>query len=417
MEIDNSTYLVYSPTSVLGIFNNALRLPATVNLILLKGRYSFGANKAYGNYYYDLLYSESDSVSIGVKISSLLRSKIQNNEVYTLKGFIEKNVKNSSIQLLFVVDEVVSQEAKKISEEDLQRFELVQEKLTAGSKDLENLIRTKILNNESIKIANIYGHNAIVQRDFAEGLDISKNHFEITDFTCNITSATSIQTQLKELENLNFDIIALVRGGGDRQSFDAFNDVALAKLFIALQPLTVTAIGHTVDETLVDKLSDRRFHLPHDYGSGLHKIIEKLREEKSNSRAVLIEEVKKDVTKQFEEQVKTLTTQLGNKNREFTKLQVDSAKQIKDLTENTQKQLKAQSDEMAKYKTDIADLHAKNLKSAIQSETATLNARIESVSKENVRLQEELSKKKSSMLFYVVLLVIGIIIGFILTKL
>ena len=57
----------------------------------------------------------------------------------------------------------------------------------------------------------------------------------------------------------------------------------------------------------------------------------------------------------------------------------------------------------------------KNLKSAIQSETATLNARIESVSKENVRLQEELSKKKkSSMLFYVVLLVIGIIIGFIL---
>lgn len=115
--------------------------------------------------------------------------------------------------------------------------------------------------------------------------------------------------------------------------------------------------------------------------------------------------------------MKTLTTQLGNKNREFAKLQDDSAKQIKDLTENTQKQLKAQSDEMAKYKTDIADLHAKNLKSAIQSQTATLNATIESVSKENVRLQEELSKKKSSMLFYVVLLVIGIIIGFILTKL
>ena len=66
-----------------------------------------------------------------------------------------------------------------------------------------------------------------------------------------------------------------------------------------------------MDETLVDKVSDRCFHLPHDYGSGMHKIIEKLREEKSSSLAVIfIEEVKKDV-KQFEEQVKTLTTQLG----------------------------------------------------------------------------------------------------------
>ena len=181
MVTDDPTLEIYSPTSVLGIFNNALRLPATVNLILLKGRYAFGAYKAYGNYYYDLLYSESDSVSIGVKISSLLRSKIQNNEIYTLKGFIEKNVKNSSIQLLFVVDEVVSQEAKKISEEDLQRFELVQEKLTAGSKDLESLIREKMLNNKLIRIANIYGHNAIVQRDFAEGLDVSQSHFEITE--------------------------------------------------------------------------------------------------------------------------------------------------------------------------------------------------------------------------------------------
>lgn len=35
-------YEVYSPTSLIGIFNNALKLPATVTLIYLKGRYAFG---------------------------------------------------------------------------------------------------------------------------------------------------------------------------------------------------------------------------------------------------------------------------------------------------------------------------------------------------------------------------------------
>ena len=209
-------YTVYSPTSVIGIFNNALKLPATVNLIYLKGRYSYGGGKAYVNYYYDFLFSESDSVSIGVKMPGLLRSKIENNEIYTLRGYIEKRLRNSSIDLVFVVDEIVSQEEKTVSEEDIQRFELIQKKLELGTKNLETLIRSKILNNEKIKIANIYGHNAIVQRDFNEGLDVSQNQFDIQDFNCNITSATSITAKLAEVASQNFDLIALVRGGGDQ---------------------------------------------------------------------------------------------------------------------------------------------------------------------------------------------------------
>ena len=415
--LEETPYQIYSPTSVIGIFNNALKLPVTVNLIYLKGRYSFGGGKAYVNYYYDFLFSESDSVSIGVKMPGLLRSKIENNEIYTLRGYIEKRLRNSSIDLVFVVDEIVSQEEKTVSEEDIQRFELIQKKLELGTKNLETLIRSKILNNEKIKIANIYGHNAIVQRDFNEGLDVSQNQFDIQDFNCNITSATSITAKLAEVASQNFDLIALVRGGGDQQSFEAFNDIALANAFIDLEAITITAIGHTVNETLLDKLADRRFHLPHDYGAGLHLIVNKLIEEKSNSRAILIEEVKKDVTKQFEEQVKTLTDQLGNKNKEFIKLQEDSAKQIAANNEATQKQLKSQSDDMAKYKSDIAALHEKNLKSAIQSETASLKARADSLNSEIVRLQTELSKKKNNTLLLIILLIIGIVIGIIIGKL
>lgn len=56
MDNNSLNYPVYSPTSVIGIFSNALKLNATVNLIYLKGRYAYGGGKAYGSYFYDHLF-------------------------------------------------------------------------------------------------------------------------------------------------------------------------------------------------------------------------------------------------------------------------------------------------------------------------------------------------------------------------
>lgn len=174
------------------------------------------------------------------------------------------------------MDEIIQQEERAISEEELKRYELIQKKLERGSKDLETIIRNKILKDQQVRIANIYGNNAIVQRDFTEGLDVSQKYFQVSEYTCSITSSTSITSKIEEIVESDYDIIALVRGGGDRQSMEVFNDIVLSELFIKLNAATVTAIGHTVDETLLDKLADKRFHLPHDYGAGLHAIAEKL---------------------------------------------------------------------------------------------------------------------------------------------
>jgi exodeoxyribonuclease VII large subunit len=413
----DSTNPTYSPSSILGLFSNALKINATVNLIYLKGRYAYGGGKSYGNYYYDNLFSESDNISIGVRISALLRTKIVNNEVYTLRGYIEKSIKNSSVELRFVVDEIIQQEEKAISEEELQRYELIQAKLEKGSTDPETVIRNKILKEEPIRIANIYGNNAIVQRDFAEGLDVSQKYFQISEYTCSITSSTSIAEKLKEVSKSEYDIIALVRGGGDRQSMETFNDITLSKLFINLPAVSVTAIGHTVDETLLDKLADKRFHLPHDYGAGLHAIVEKLLHEKSNSRALLIDEVKKDVSKQFTEQVKTLSEQLAKKTEEFQKLQELSSKQLFDTQKNFTEQQKQRQLEMDNYKKEISVLYEKNLQSVINEKTASLKAGMESLQKENSRLTTEVQQSKGDYSKIIIAVIISLIVGFVLATL
>ncbi|KYH06694.1 hypothetical protein A1704_23055 [Chryseobacterium cucumeris] len=474
MQGNEPTYQIYSPGSVLGLFSNALKLNATVNLIYLKGRYSFGGGKSYGNYYYDHLFSESDTISIGVRISALLRSKIENNDIYTLRGYIEKSIKNSSIELRFVVDEIIQQEERAISEEELQRYELIQKKLEKGSKDLESIIRNKLLKDEPVRIANIYGNNAIVQKDFAEGLDISQKYFQVSEYSCSITSSTSIAEKLEEVSESGYDIIALVRGGGDRQSLEVFNDIVLSELFIALEAVTVTAIGHTVDETLLDKLADKRFHLPHDYGAGLHSIVEKLSHEKSNSRALLIDEVKKDVGKQFAEQVltlekqlkkkndefteaqkifkeqsenqvkafteqlkvrneeveklkkdlsekhgeqvKTLTDQLSKRTEEFQKFQDSSAKQVQEMQKNFADQQKERQQEIENYNKELAALHEKNLQAAINEKTASLKAGMESLQQENIRLNIEIKNSKTDYVKIAVAAIAALITGFILAK-
>lgn len=117
-----------------------------------------------------------------------------------------------------------------------------------------------MLRNAKVTVANIYGNNAIVQKDFAEGLNVSSSHYEIDNYSCNITSATAILSVLKELSLKNYDVIGLVRGGGNLQSMETLNDINLSEYFINIEALTVTAIGYALDETLLDRLTEKRFH-------------------------------------------------------------------------------------------------------------------------------------------------------------
>ena len=105
------------------------------------------------------------------------------------------------MELRFVVDEIIQQEERAISEEELQRYELIQKKFGKGSKDLETVIREKILKDEPIRIANIYGNNAIVQRDFAEGLDVSQKYFESRNIPAVLLHRPLLFPNLKKFQH------------------------------------------------------------------------------------------------------------------------------------------------------------------------------------------------------------------------
>jgi len=367
---------VYSPTTILGVFANALKSPVDGRMILAKGEYQAAQNsKEYGGYYYDDIKSPNDSKYIKARIPSLVRSKLENHNIYVFKGYIEKKISFSTIELVFVVDEIMQKETNPFSEDDIKRFEVLQKKATKGYKDVEALIKDRIYNNIPIQIINIYGSTGIVNKDFEAGLAESKVRFKIDEYRCNLTSKSEIINLLRKINTSAVDAIALIRGGGDKSVMEVLNDPDLGEEIVKLKPLFITALGHVVDDSLADKIADKKFHLPHDYGNSLKVWVDEAVAEQAKSKSLFIEQVKKDLTKTFEDQIKT-------------------------------------KDEALKT---LQKTYEENSKQLVKMATAEVQTKFDALKIENTRLNEQLiqaSKSGSNLIIYIIIAaIIGLVIG------
>ena len=75
-------------------------------------------------------------------------------------------------------------------------------------------------------------------------------------------SAKSIIEQLFVVDNKNYDLVILTRGGGSIEDLMSFNDENLVNYIFELETPILTAIGHQTDITLCDYVSDKYASTP-----------------------------------------------------------------------------------------------------------------------------------------------------------
>jgi len=112
------------------------------------------------------------------------------------------------------------------------------------------------------RVALITAPNSDGQRDFKQELEKNKHGyaFSVTEFLTQIQGDNAHQLILEQLQLVynnkeNFDMVAIVRGGGSQTDFKPFEDYELAKT-VANFPIPIyTGIGHDRNTSIVDMMA------------------------------------------------------------------------------------------------------------------------------------------------------------------
>ncbi|HTF87478.1 MAG TPA: exodeoxyribonuclease VII large subunit [Planctomycetota bacterium] len=78
------------------------------------------------------------------------------------------------------------------------------------------------------------------------------------------TAAAEIARAIRRLDDAGVDVIVICRGGGSLEDLWAFNELAVLEAIWNSRTPVVSGVGHEVDVTLADLVSDRRAHTPTD---------------------------------------------------------------------------------------------------------------------------------------------------------
>lgn len=103
---------------------------------------------------------------------------------------------------------------------------------------------------------------------YQDMLKVIGSRFKLCEFVAFNTlvqgenAAKNIINVLNKVDKMGFDALVLARGGGSKEDLWCFNDESLARTIFALQTPIISAIGHEIDYSISDFVSDHRSLTP-----------------------------------------------------------------------------------------------------------------------------------------------------------
>lgn len=365
----------YKPSELMGIFKNFFsNKEINASVICLQGVY-YKSDKIYGNYAWDQLKDENTPESMTIVVPVSLRDDLKNGNLITVFGTIDRKVQNSgSIQFLLNVSRVEKNKDIAISEDEIKRAEYRRKKEGLGYKNVDSILENKLFVDERPKVALVYADTSITNADFEKGLAAAKSNIDFQENRVSFANAQALCDMLKRLDNNGFDVIAIVRGGGS--GIEKLDDLAVVETLTNLNTAWIYGVGHEKENLFIRNIADKVYPIPFALGTYFRDTVERVIEKRNNSRAVLVEEVKKQYIKQIEDSNK--------KNTELTKQLENLQKQNKEQNEASQKQIAA----LTKTQEEINKKHSEQVQNA-QKQNSQLQEQLKNIQKTH---DEQLSK-------------------------
>ena len=439
----------YSPSSIVAIFNAATIIKEEKKIIQVRGIFKKVGTSNYGGNFYNRLKDETGENSITLITSALMHNKLEDNKTIEFNGYITRRVdKQGRIELLINFIELISQQVNIFSEEDTNKILLINKKVETGFKDLDAVIKDAIFNKRKLSIKVIMGKSGIIDSDIKDAMEIAISLYDIEFHRVSLSAPKEIINKIISLDDGNADLICVARGGGENLS--TFENAELCEAILNRNTIIASAIGHAQDVTLFEKLSDKKFITPTQFGNYLKEIYNSTIEELENSKAKLVKDITEQLAANYSKQILNLQEQVAAAKELHDKTLIETSKNHSDqiklfqdkLISFEQLSVKAKDDseknykaELTQLKNQISDLNTNHQSQLIQLEQLrierinSLNEQVEALKQQQLQNEKiifqsnniaenylkeinSLKLKSSPTLLYIIIsVVLGLLIG------
>ena len=362
----NLPVTVYKPSELLGIFTSYLsQTDVNRKVIFLRGIYLKNPkHDPRWNSRYDTLRDEDTQTEITLQIPQRLCDNLKDGNLLQVGGVLGRRAQNNChIQLMLVVSRIDVVQEQAIDESEIKRMELRQKKASVGFKNVDSLLEQLLYTDQRPQVALVFAQTSITMSDFEAGINAAKSAIDFTERRVNFSNSQELVRTLQALDESDFSVIALVRGGGG--GIEKLDELDVLESIVNLRTPTIAAIGHVEEKLFIKQLVDKCAPTPNGLGQYFSEMVESVSEKKTKSRAALTEQIKK----QFKDQLEA------------------GQKQNKELQEKLAKLTKAQEEAVKKHNEQVQAL------TKVQAEaTKKHNEQVEVLGKQNQELQKKLSE-------------------------
>ena len=374
----------YTPVELVGIYRSFLERGKSNNVVWLRGIYLQKPNQnPQWAAFYDELRDVSSNVSVTLKINRQDRQKLKPNSLIHVGGLIELNpYSNGTIQIVVAVTRFEIVKDQFVTEQDLKRSEIRIAKTKKGFKNVDAILEDKLFRDERPKVALVFASTSITMADFNAGVNAAAVKIDFTEQRQSFGNAAVLAAFLRQQDTAQYDVIALIRGGGN--GIEALDEIEVLKAVSEMKTPVICAIGHVGEELFMKSIADKVAPTPNGLGQYFSEMVERVTAKRNNSRAALVEEVKKQFQKQIEEsnkKNKELLTQIEKMTKQQQEQTKANKENIDKLNEQNKKNLEAQQ---KKNDEALAKIQAQN------------KQQIEQTQKQNVALQKQLEDLSKS---------------------
>ena len=385
----NSVANLFKPSEIIAILRNHLATgQVNQKVVCLRGIYFKGG---YVNQYFhtatDRLVDESTSDELSLSMPLNLRDDLENGNVITVHGVLDRSITNKGlIQIVLKVTEVEKIKELAVSEDEIKRTELRRIKSEKGFKNVDSILESLLFQDKRPQVALVYAETSITNDDFEKGVQAARTHIDFKEYRVSFAKTKAFCQTLKQLDAMNYDVIAVIRGGG--AGLEALDEVELLETLVNMNTAWMYGAGHEGEKLFILNIADKAIAIPHALGTYFRDITDGVVQKRNNSRAALVKEVEGQFKKQIEDSNK--------KNQELTKQLEALQKQNKAQTEASNKKIEELTKAQKEHEKVVREMTEQH-KKATEEANKLHKTQNEVLQKANTQLQEQLKTQGKTL--------------------